>query len=229
MKQSIKTVLLTALVCGIAFGSLAVAKADGDVGITISSGKLATGLIAEDGGTYTPNIRVFDSEVTDELIEGVWNTEEPGFQSYENLTPNIKLRINFLSPLMQWDGSKFVNSSSTLSMNNPNGSGMITTCSGKVDGFWMSANSDGYFHQHPIRTINGTPDDGIYMLLANLESDNHSVSSSDSFAILYSKNADESEMGNAISYAQANAVPEPSGMLALITGAAGLFTLRRKK
>ena len=113
MNKFMRCICLGAIVCALSIGVVTNAMADGDVGIVPSNGKLATGLISEDSLTYTPNVRVFDSEVTNDNLPMIWDTEEPGFQCYEDLLPNVQLRIDFLGALQQWDGSEFVTSGCT--------------------------------------------------------------------------------------------------------------------
>lgn len=211
----------------------------GDIGIEVENGKLIVGLLGNHDGHehLDTSVKVFQSEI-DEVEIGVFkffNSTSPGFDFEDGILPgNSLFGFNILQPLLYWTGSGFSGAAGETMTILDSGSGQeATTGAGQVSGFKLAVDDEGGYHGHFTYFLNPAsgqiaPASGIYLLHLYLYSDALGADMGDAFAIVFNWDSSEEMHEDAIAYANANVVPEPSSLVALAAGALSFIAIRRR-
>lgn len=220
-----KAILATAAAA--AFGSQALAHGEGDVWVYLDAGRLATGLIREDGSITEPGVRVFGAAFGDAGIPNF--SDEPGFQAPDgSFLPGSTIGFKILRALRSWNGTDF----GTMPMETMTLSfGPLTAVTPDSDvltpGFDLTVDGAGGLHDHPDYTLNSPAGMGIYLLELEFTTDLAGVGSSMPFWIVFNQGMDETVHDEAIEWVEENLVPTP-GPIGLLA-AASMLALRRRR
>lgn len=165
----------------------------------------------------------------------------PGIaSSIGGLATNSILGETFVGGLKRWNGSAFVDPG-TEQVDVYRGAtrvaGMISSDTGPFASFSYTAvaNSADEHKTAFLRLLgdgaapNTASDDGVYLVGLQLSTDQPGVASSEPFYFLLSKNGTAGDQSAALAFANANLVPEPSGvcLIGLISLAAAVTRRRR--
>lgn len=212
----------------------------GDIGIEVENGRLIVGLLEEHDGHehLDTSVKVFESEI-DEVEVGMFkffNSTSPGFDFEDGiLAPDSLFGFNILQPLLFWTGSGFSATAGEAMTIVHSGSGQeATTGAGPASGFKLAVDDEGGYHGHFTFFLNpasgqSAPASGIYLLHLYLYSEALGVDMGDAFAIVFNWDSTEEMHEDAIAYANANVVPEPSSLFALAAGAVSFVAMRRRR
>ena len=148
----------------VAIPSAALAHPAGDVGIVIESGRIVTGLLAEDESTFTPNVRVFGGEFGADLPNF---TDEPGFFATSGtFAPGVQVGFNFLKAARRWDGTSFSAISAERVEFDFGPADAVATPLVDVltPGIALVSELEGEWHHHMEQTLLAPASDGIYLI-----------------------------------------------------------------
>jgi hypothetical protein len=154
-----------------------------------------------------------------------------------NFAANSILKVTFLDGLKTWNGSGFVDpgteqiGASTVATFTPS---VLTTNSGPFNSLSLAAVTATAGEHKTIRwrllgdgvSPNTPSEDGVYLLSLQLSTDQPGIAPSDPYFFLLGKNATAADQSAALSYVNANLVPEP-GALA-VAGICLALALRRR-
>lgn len=205
----------------------------GDFEVSLVGGKLTLG----------ESVLGAEMELVGSAPNQVFTTDEPGFDSLVGtFTAGTAVGFNILSPLGLWNGSGFdvINPSTGPVLTISNTVGLTTfsasTSTGYVDGYTLDANNDGQWHKHLGFNLLGDggvttsiAGEGIYLLELELFSTDPSISPSDSLFIVFNNGGElwEETHDQAVEWAEANLVPEPTTAMVLV-GLTGIMLVRRR-
>lgn len=176
----------------------------GDILLSIDNSAIHTGLLAEDGVTVTPGIRVFVSTLG---VDFPNYASEPGFDC-EPGTFGVGTSNTFriMDSLRYWDGSDFsIPSSSRLEIAYAGLFSRTTPDSPSiVEGFPLAVGSNGQWHRHLEFTLDDPASDGVYLLSLRIASSDPTLTETDTFYILFSQNAPADELQTASDWVTSN-------------------------
>jgi len=211
-----------------AFTMLAVAGTamahEGDVGLKIIDGRIVTGIVEDGpGGEFViPGERVFAAEMFE--FGGRIYADEPGLFAEAGEFPDSQLGFDFASPVQRWDGSTFVSTSQTYTLE----FGPLSATSplaGGAAGFGIGVGPAG-FDEHYDFYLND-PEAGVYLLAIDLWSDDSTIAGAETTYLVFDYDAAPGEHDRAIDYVEDVVIPAP-GSLALL-GLGGAFAARRRR
>ena len=169
-------------------------------------------------------------------------TRNPGFASEAEeglgLNANNLIGYNVLDALLYWNGTEFA-SAGDVAITIPGKGGSADTAVSATSGPQFSdfvtpanlidqADGVGDFHSHLDFNISEGAPSGGYGLLFSLSTDEAGIANSDPFGIFLNLGLEEEAFEAGVD-AFAAKVPEPSSMLLVAMGIAGLGVLRRKR
>jgi len=182
--------LTAALTTALTAGGAAAQHA-GDILLEVDSdSRIVTGLIDEDNGEITHDVRVFGSEFGE---SGIFNfTDEPGFCGEDGTFPPQSLvGFNVLDALGAWNGAGFDPAAETLTISF--GNLQVTTGNGFVPGFGLNTDSGGGWHRHLGFTLNDVDesDSGVYLLELEIWHESEDILTSKPFFVVFNFNESE--------------------------------------
>lgn len=188
--------LRTALGAALGFASIASARHEGDIGLTIVNGQITTNLL--DGERSPPSL-FFSAALGEFGIPGVG--DEPGFDAEPGtFAPGSFIGFTIEAPLLRWtddhfepcapdplDGERMTLTYLSLS---------AMTGAGAVDGISLAVNPAGEWHYHFIIELLAAqgaiePAPGAYLLTLSLHSSDATIAASEPFWILFNHALDE--------------------------------------
>ena len=168
------------------------------------------------------NARVFGADFGEDPFFP-FASEDPGFGS--NLLGST-INLNVLAGLSNWNGSEFVSFANASVMAEFGGASGNTTSGG---GFSFLVGEG--FHLHPSYFIEGMsgidPANGIYLVSLNASSSSYSTSNT--FWLVFNLGESEADHDAAIDWANANLVPTPAGLIAILGGFPMASRRRRRR
>lgn len=226
MDRTNLTVLFLGL--GAALASSAMAH-EGDIGLKIVSGKIATGEVVDNGSgeEVLVGTRVFGAEMG---LIGPGFADEPGYFAQENeFAQGAAMGFNIRKALRAWNGSDFSGiAAQTLLIEDPAAINSVNTPATDLftAGFdYLSVDASGGFDSHLNFTLSDVNAVGVYLL--ELESTGTGLTTSDAYWIVFNNGDSEEAHDAAIDWVQTNLVPAP-GSAALLLGAGLLARSRRR-
>jgi hypothetical protein len=195
---------------------------EGDVRLTVESGRLMTGLISEDGLTVTPGVRVFYGELGLDVPNA---GEDPGFKAEPGtFAPGVAIGFGFNRALRVWNGTDFSSIMGSMTMSFATESFTTPSSDTFVAGFSIPVDANGEFHHHPFFTLNAPAADGIYLIDISLTGTG--LAGADPIWMLWNQNMDTATAEAAYDYATTT-IPAPAGFAVASVGAASLLRRRR--
>lgn len=211
-------------------GSMTSAMAhEGDVGLTISGGRLVSGIVDDSGGSEVviPGQRVFAGEFG--LLAPGYSDEPGFFAASGEFLPDSRIGFNVLKAVRVWNGTDFTDlSTSRITLEYAGGAFSVASPVSDVftAGFSFPVGPDGGFDEHLDMYLN--PDVvGIYLLELGLWTTQAGVAGSEPIWMVLNNGADEEQHEAAIEWTEANLVPTPAALTVLFAGA-GLMSRRRR-
>jgi len=196
-----------------------------DVDIKVVNGKLTT-----EGGGETNILAggVFFDE--DGMLPGnPYSTSYPGFDALAGtFTPGAQVRFDFVQQLLYWNGTELVDANANLTVSfGPNNRTISGSDMSGLSGFVLGqALQDGGFHNDLTWTLPSAALDGLYGVVLRLSMESGSpgpvISPSESFLLAFGKGDITDVDGGLEAMATVAAVPEPSSVVLMAAGAAGL-------
>lgn len=204
------------------FAPNALAHQEGDVHLTVSGGKLFTGLISEDELVITPGVRVFFGELG---IDVPNIATEPGWLAVDGtFSAATPISFDFMGSLKRWNGTSFVGGlTETMTFSFGPANATTPSIDAPSAGFAINTDEEGGLHDHPAFMLDAPAADGVYAVALRFNAPG--FESSETFWMLFGQQAAEAEIDAAFDFAVAN-VPAPSAGL---LGAVGLFTWARRR
>lgn len=217
MRAAILSVSALAIAAGAAMAH------EGDVGLVIIDGRIVTGIVEDGpGGEFViPGERVFAAEMFD--FGGRIYADEPGLFAEAGVFPDSDLGFNFASPVQRWDGSTFVSTTQTYTLE----FGPLSATSplaGSAPGFGIGVGPAG-FDEHYDFYLND-PAAGVYLLAIDLWSSDSSISGADTTYLVFDYDAAPGEHDRAIDYVEDVIIPAPASLAVLGLGA---LAMRRRR
>jgi hypothetical protein len=213
---------LTAMTVLAVAGSTAIAH-EGDIGLKIIDGRIVTGIVEDGpGGEFViPGERVFAAEMFE--FGGRIYADEPGLFAAAGEFPDSQLGFNFASPVQRWDGSTFIDTPQTYTLE----FGPLSATSpaaGGAPGFGIGVGPAG-FDEHYDFYLND-PEPGVYLLAIDLWSDDSSILDAATTYLVFDYDAAPGEHDRAIDYVEDVIIPAPASLAVLGLGA---LAMRRRR
>ncbi len=217
--------LLSAAAVALVVSTAGAVIPEGDVAPYIDGGVLKTGLVSEDGLTFTPGVRVFFAELGADVPNF---TAEPGWQGEDGtFAPDGIFTFQVNRAVRAWNGTDFSTVAGQIRLSfgplTPVTSPFADTV---VAGFDLPIDEEGGLHDHPDYELLAPAADGVYLLDLSFTVPGQNLGPTEPVWILFGQNADELTSQAAFDFAQAT-IPTP-GVLGAI-GITGLFAARRRR